>query len=130
MPRHSMRRWVPNGKLIRKSGLLLSLFCTLIFSLASISQAQGTGDEDGLYSHARIVRISYVQGEVRLDSGWGYESVTMNVPVMERNRLQTFSNGWAEVQMEDGSVVPLSSRYDDLLHGAWAPVFRWNVYHH
>src|SRR5579871_3551509 len=108
MPRHSMRRWVPNGKLIRKSGLLLSLFCALIFSLASISQAQDAGDEDGLYSHARIVRISYVQGEVRLDSGRGYESVTMNVPVMEHNRLQTFSDGWAEVQMEDGSIVRLA----------------------
>ena len=108
MPRHSMRRWVPNGKVIRKSGLLLSLFCTLIFSFTSISRAQDSGDEDGFYSHARIVRISYVQGEVRLDSGLGYENVTMNVPVMEHNRLQTFSDGWAEVQMEDGSIVRLA----------------------
>jgi len=47
-------------------------------------------------SHARIVRISYVEGEVRLDTGHGYENVTMNVPVTEHSWLQTRSDGWAE----------------------------------
>jgi hypothetical protein len=57
------------------------------------------------YSHARIVRISYVDGQVRIDHGQGYESATMNVPVTEHNWLQTRSDGWAEVQFEDGSMV-------------------------
>jgi hypothetical protein len=60
------------------------------------------------YSHARIVRISYVDGQVRIDHGQGYESATMNVPVTEHNWLQTRSDGWAEVQFEDGSMVRLS----------------------
>lgn len=59
-------------------------------------------------SHARIVRVSYVEGEVRIDRGQGYESATMNVPVTERNWLQTRSDGWAEVQTEDGSMIRLA----------------------
>ena len=60
---------------------------------------------DGVDSHARIVRISYVDGQVRIDRGQGYESATMNIPVTERNWLQTRSDGWAEVQLEDGSLI-------------------------
>ncbi len=59
-------------------------------------------------SQARIVRISYIDGEVRIDHGDGYESATMNVPITEHNWLQTRSDGWAEVQMEDGSLIRLA----------------------
>jgi hypothetical protein len=65
-------------------------------------------NDDAHDSHARIVRISYVGGEVRIDHGQGYESATMNVPVAERNWLQTRSDGWAEVQLEDGSTIRLA----------------------
>ncbi|HKV94030.1 MAG TPA: DUF6600 domain-containing protein [Candidatus Angelobacter sp.] len=60
------------------------------------------------YSYARIVRISYVGGQVSIDHGQGYESATMNVPVTEHNWLKTASDGWAEVQLEDGSLVRLA----------------------
>lgn len=60
------------------------------------------------YSYARIVRISYVGGEVSIDHGQGYESATMNVPVTEHNWLKTGSDGWAEIQLEDGSLVRLA----------------------
>ncbi|HZD92796.1 MAG TPA: FecR family protein [Candidatus Sulfotelmatobacter sp.] len=59
-------------------------------------------------SHARIVRISYVDGEVRIDRGQGYESATMNIPITEHNWLQTRSSGWAEVQLEDGSLIRMA----------------------
>ena len=108
MPRHSMRRRLFAGTSIRKSGLLLSIIFMLAFSLAPLAHAQDIDDEDGHDSHARIVRISYVEGEVRLDNGHGYESVTMNVPVTEHSWLQTSSDGWAEVQLEDGSLVRLA----------------------
>lgn len=108
MLRHSMSRWYLSGKFLRKSGLLLSIVFTLIFSLAPLAHAQDTDEEDGHDSHARIVRISYVEGEVRLDNGHGYESATMNVPLTESNWLQTGSNGWAEVQLEDGSIIRLA----------------------
>lgn len=60
------------------------------------------------YSYARIVRISYVSGQVSIDHGQGYESATVNVPVTEHNWLKTGSDGWAEVQLEDGSLVRLA----------------------
>ena len=63
----------------------------LVFSLAPLSHAQDFDDEDGHDSQARIVRISYVEGDVRLDNGHGYESATMNVPLTERDWLQTGS---------------------------------------
>jgi hypothetical protein len=96
------------GSLIRKSGLLLSIFPTLLFLQSPLARAQDVDDQDGHDSHARIVRISYVEGEVRLDNGHGYESATMNVPVTEHNWLQTSSDGWAEIQMEDGSMIRLA----------------------
>jgi hypothetical protein len=59
-------------------------------------------------SHARIVRISFVDGQVRIDRGQGYESATMNTPVTEGNWIQTRSDGWAEVQLEDGSLIRMA----------------------
>jgi hypothetical protein len=93
---------------LRKTGLLLSIIFALVFSLAPLSHAQDVDDQDGHYSQARIVRISYVEGDVRLDNGHGYESATMNVPLTEGNWLQTGRDGWAEVQLEDGSLIRLA----------------------
>jgi hypothetical protein len=100
-------RWHLGG-IFRKTGLFLPMIFALIFSLAPLSHAQDFDDEDGHDSQARIVRMSYVEGEVRLDNGHGYESATMNVPLTERNWLQTGSDGWAEVQLEDGSLIRLA----------------------
>jgi hypothetical protein len=108
MLRNSMSRVHLDGKSFRKTGLLFSMLFALAFSLAPLSHAQDADDEDGHDSQARIVRISYVDGEVRLDNGHGYESATMNVPLTERNWLQTGSDGWAEVQLEDGSLIRLA----------------------
>jgi hypothetical protein len=108
MLRHSMSRWHLGGKGLRKPGLLLSIIFTLVFSLAPFAHAQDAYEEDGHDSHARIVRLSYVDGRVRLDNGHGYESATMNVPLTERDWLQTGSDGWAEVQLEDGSLIRLA----------------------
>jgi FecR protein len=107
MPRNTVRRWVPEVKLIRHAGLLLPIL-TLVFAMSTVSRAQDSGATEAPGAQARVARISYVAGEVRLDSGWGYESVTMNLPVTEHNWLQTRSNGWAEVQMEDGSLIRLA----------------------
>jgi hypothetical protein len=101
--RHSVR------KLICRSAWVLSAFVLVYISTVfSYAQEQDSDAAESPVSHARIVRISYVTGEVNLDSGNGFESVTLNVPVTENNRLQTHSNGWAEVQMEDGSMIRLA----------------------
>src|SRR5436305_13305285 len=103
MLRNSTSHWR-----LHRTGLLLPLTFALVFSLAPLSHAHDVDDEDGHDSQARIVRISYVEGDVRLDNGHGYESATMNVPVTEGNWLQTGRDGWAEVQLEDGSLIRLA----------------------
>jgi hypothetical protein len=108
MLRHTMGRWQLGGKSFRNSGLLLSMIFSLMFSLAPLARAQDAEPDDGHDSHARIVRLSYVDGAVRLDNGHGYESATMNVPLAEHDWLQTGPDGWAEVQMEDGSIIRLA----------------------
>src|SRR5215831_20340061 len=96
------------GKVTIRISALLSLTLALIFSLAPLAMAQDADDSEAHDSHVRIVRISYVDGEVRMDSGHGFENVTTNIPVTERNWLQTRSDGWAEVQFEDGSLLRLA----------------------
>jgi hypothetical protein len=107
MLRHSVSRWHLGG-IFRKTGLFLPMIFALVFSLAPLLHAQDFEDEDGHDSQARIVRISYVEGDVRIDTGHGYESATMNVPLTERDWLQTGHDGWAEVQLEDGSLIRLA----------------------
>jgi len=107
MLQNALSRWHLGG-ILRKTGLFLPMIFALVFSLAPLSHAQDFEDEDGHDSQARIVRISYVEGDVKLDNGHGYESATMNVPLTERNWLQTGSDGWAEVQLEDGSLIRLA----------------------
>jgi hypothetical protein len=108
MPRQSACRLLPGRFSDRGKGPLLLLILTVMFFFAPLSRAQDTDDSGSSDSHVRIVRISYVDGEVRMDSGHGFENVTMNVPVTERNWLQTQSDGWAEVQFEDGSLLRLA----------------------
>jgi FecR protein len=103
-----LRQSVSGRKSTRNAGLLFAVSCVMVFSFVSLASAQTAPEQDDHDSHARIVRISYVEGQVLLDNGRGYESVTMNVPVTERNWLQTRSDGWAEIQMEDGSLVRLA----------------------
>lgn len=61
-------------------------------------------------SQARIVRLSYVEGEVQIDRGDGHDFIHafLNMPVIEGSRLQTTDNGRAEIEFEDGSTVRLT----------------------
>ncbi|MGA7646441.1 MAG: FecR domain-containing protein, partial [Terriglobales bacterium] len=61
-------------------------------------------------SKARIVRLSEVQGTVRLDraAGDGFDKAFLNLPVVEGSRLKTGKDGRAEVEFEDGSALRLA----------------------
>ena len=102
---------------------------TLVFSWPARPRARFSKTKTATIRRRRIVRISYVEGDVRLDIGHGYESATMNVPLTERNWLQKGSDGWAEVQLEDGSLIRAGARYRDCIHAAGARIFRWNAHH-
>ena len=58
-------------------------------------------------SKVRIVRLSNVQGKVQMDraTGQNFERAFLNMPVIEGSKLRTGSDGRAEVEFEDGSVL-------------------------
>ena len=58
-------------------------------------------------SQARIVRLSDVQGSVRIDknTGIGFENAFVNLPITQGTQLRTGENGRAEVEFEDGSTL-------------------------
>src|SRR5581483_8091310 len=61
------------------------------------------------YSHARIVRLSFVEGPVTVQradvTDWAEASV--NTPIQEGFKLSTAENGFAEVEFENTSTVRL-----------------------
>jgi hypothetical protein len=87
------------------SGLLLaavSLF--LLFASSAFAQSQST---------ARIVRLSYVNGDVQMDrgQGLGLDRALLNLPVIQGSRIVT-ARGEAEVELEDGSTVRVAPSSD------------------
>ncbi len=61
-------------------------------------------------SRVRIVRLSSMDGDVQIDrnTGAGLEKAFLNLPITQGVKLQTGSEGRAEVEFEDGSVVRLA----------------------
>jgi hypothetical protein len=61
-------------------------------------------------SQARIVRLSYVDGDVQMDrrDGRGFEHAFLNMPLTPGTRLSTGADGRAEIEFEDGSTVRLT----------------------
>ncbi|PYY15769.1 MAG: hypothetical protein DMG60_16810 [Acidobacteria bacterium] len=60
-------------------------------------------------SHARIVRLSYVDGDVELDKGdgRGFNTAYMNMPISHGWKLWA-RDGQAEAEFEDGSSIRLT----------------------
>ena len=60
-------------------------------------------------STARIVRLSYVDGDVQIDrvTGHGAERAVLNMPVIQGMQLSTSGSATAEVEFEDGSTLRL-----------------------
>ena len=78
------------------SSLLLTVACLTVSAVAD--------------SQVRVVRLSEVQGDVKVDRnlGQGYEKAFLNLPITQGVKLQTKNDGRAEVEFEDGSVVRLT----------------------
>src|SRR5579863_6691110 len=61
------------------------------------------------YSHIRIVRLSFVEGDVQYQRpGGDWEDAKLNLPIQQGFRLQT-ANGYAEVEFERGLVIRLAN---------------------
>jgi hypothetical protein len=78
--------------------ILTALVCALL-ALPAMAESQ-----------ARIVRLSDVQGSVQIDknTGMGFESAFLNLPITQGVQIQTRDNGRAEIEFEDGSTLRLT----------------------
>ena len=95
----------------RLHALFTLLFPLLLWSVLPIPAAADS-------SHARIVRLSLTQGDVRFardfhkdsleDSKAVWESAPLNLPIRQGYALATDSNGRAEVEFENGAMAFLS----------------------
>lgn len=83
----------------------LTAILTATFILLAATPTKA-GDNTG-YSYARIVRLSYVAGDVqivRTDKSNKWEPAVMNMPIQQGFALGT-NNGRAEVELESGSTI-------------------------
>jgi hypothetical protein len=88
----------------RRMGKMLLLLASLLCLVWLVPAA-------ALDTNVRIVRLSYVSGDVQLDrgEGQGFERAIMNMPVPAGSRLLTRgSDALAEVEFEDGSTLRLT----------------------
>jgi hypothetical protein len=101
----------------------LALLALGVLAVAPALKAQD--DQQGSGQPARAVRLSYVDGQVKLAQGNQAlaDQAVANTPLLEGMQLTTADSGKAEIQFEDGSVVrlaPDSSLTIEVLRGAGA----------
>jgi ferric-dicitrate binding protein FerR (iron transport regulator) len=87
----------------------LALGVASLFAVASAQEAQ-QGTQQGTGQPARAVRLSFVDGQVKLaqrNQVLASQAVA-NTPLFEGMQLTTADNGKAEIQFEDGSVVRIA----------------------
>lgn len=95
--------------------LFLPFFSVSIAALWLLTPAPASADA----SHARIIRLSLVQGDVRFarefhkdsldDSKATWERAPLNLPIREGYALATDNNSRAEVEFENGAMAFLSA---------------------
>src|SRR5579872_2288612 len=92
--------------MLRQNKLLGNKLLVAVFVVAALAPLV-YADVD---SHVRIVRLSYVEGDAQMDAGMGagFQNATMNVPVVQGDRLRTGEDGRVEIQFEDGSTARLA----------------------
>jgi len=78
---------------------VLPVLTGLLFSVPSFADSQ-----------VRMVRLSDVEGAVQIDrnTGQGFERASVNLPITQGVTLRTGSDGFAIVQLEDGSSLRLT----------------------
>ncbi|HLW98050.1 MAG TPA: FecR family protein [Candidatus Acidoferrales bacterium] len=95
------------------SSLLIPGSCILLFTVFNAHPASAQDDESR--SQPQIVRLSYVQGDVRIapgrdkhpDLSGGWEQAVTNTPILQDYSLAT-GDGRAEIEFENGSTAYLA----------------------
>src|SRR3954471_3812221 len=91
--------------------VLATLACALAVG-APAQQPDDSSQEDsggGVESKARIVRLSFVQGDVRMERpGTGLDTAFLNMPIVQGSRVVTGADGFAELEFESGGTIRLT----------------------
>jgi hypothetical protein len=100
---------------MKQLALLFHPFSLLLFLSGVLVPSPASADT----SHARVIRLSLVQGEVRFASEFHkdamddrkavWEVAPLNLPIREGYALATDSGGRAEVEFENGAMAFLSA---------------------
>ncbi|HEY1463870.1 MAG TPA: FecR domain-containing protein, partial [Terriglobales bacterium] len=87
-------------RFVRSGNLVYLVAVVLLFTIQSFAD-----------SHARIVRLSDVEGSVQVDrnTGQGFEKALLNLPMTQGVKLRTNDDARAEVEFEDGTTMRLGS---------------------
>jgi len=98
--------------MVKRSFLPVSLLIAILTAtlLMAFSAAPANAGDNTGYSYARIVRLSYVSGDVqivRTDKSNNWEPASLNMPVQQGFTLGT-NNGRAEIELEHGSTIWLA----------------------
>jgi len=98
---------------MKRSYLLFYILAVILVSGAVATTAVADG------GHARIVRLSLLQGDVRFtqqfhadsltDSKAGWEAAMLNLPIRQGYAIATGGDGRAEVEFENGAMAFLSA---------------------
>jgi len=90
---------MPTPSAFRVTFVLLTVAVCMVLALPALADSQ-----------ARIVRLSDVQGSVQIDknTGLGFESAFINLPITQGAQVRTGDRGRAEVEFEDGSSMRLT----------------------
>src|SRR3974390_533481 len=107
------RRVAPPRSSMKRSYLLIYLLIVILVS--GVIATTATADA----SHARIVRLSLLQGDVRFtqqfhadsltDTKAGWETAMLNLPIRQGFAIATGADGRAEVEFENGAMAVLSA---------------------
>ena len=108
LPQGTGRRGTVNLIGNRKANAGLAALALGMASLAVVASAQEVQQDTG--QPARAVRLSFVDGQVKLAQGNQVlaEQAVVNTPLFEGMQLTTADDGKAEIQFEDGSVVRIA----------------------
>jgi FecR protein len=94
----------------RSFALLSSLATIATLTILALAAPPMRAADNTRYSYARIVRLSYVRGDVqivRTDKSNKWEPAVLNMPVEQGFAIGT-NNGRAEIELEHGSTIWLA----------------------
>src|SRR3954466_3357439 len=77
----------------------------LVLAVVSVFAASAAAD-----SHARIVRLSFVEGNVQMDQrdGRGFQKAFLNMPIGQGTILLTRDQARTEIEFENGSTIRIA----------------------